>query len=26
VPDIVVSHVPLSAYEDLARVDQGEVA
>lgn len=26
VPDIVVSHVPLSAYEELARVDQGEVA
>ncbi|WP_414476324.1 IS21 family transposase [Microvirga sp. M2] len=26
VPDIVVSHVPLSAYEELARVHQGEVA
>jgi hypothetical protein len=26
VPDIMVSYVPLSAYEELARVDQGEVA
>jgi hypothetical protein len=26
VPDITVSYAPLSAYEDLARVDQGEVA
>jgi transposase InsO family protein len=26
VPDIVVSHVPLSAYEELARVHQGDVA
>jgi transposase InsO family protein len=26
VPDIVVSYAPLSAYEELARVDQGEVA
>jgi hypothetical protein len=26
VPDIVVSYAPLSAYEELARVDRGEVA
>ena len=26
VPDIVISHVPLSAYEELARVHQGDVA
>ena len=26
VPEIVVSYAPLSAYEELARVDQGEVA